>query len=158
MKKRFVIYLPLLFAIVLAAGIFLGHQFGPSSGTTQLFNLNVAKYNKINDVINYILSDYVDSVSREQIEKEGIDGIMKNLDPHSQYIPASDFEMFNEPLLGNFEGIGIQFQIEKDTIAVIHTIPGGPSEKRGLMAGDRRIKVNDTMIAGVGINNAGAMK
>ena len=158
MKKRFVIYLPLLFALVLAAGIFLGHQFSPSSGSTQLFNLNVAKYNKVNDVVNYILSEYVDSVSREQIEKDGIDGILKNLDPHSQYIPASDFEMYNEPLVGNFEGIGIQFQIEKDTIAVIHTIPGGPSEKSGLMAGDRLVRVNDSLIAGVGIDNLGAMK
>lgn len=140
------------------AGIFLGHQLGPSSVPSKLFHFETSKYNKVSDVVNYIVNEYVDSVSREQIEKEGIDGILKNLDPHSQYISASDFDQYNDPLMGNFEGIGIQFQIERDTLAVIHTIPGGPSEKAGLMAGDRLVKVNDTLIAGVGIDNPSVMR
>jgi carboxyl-terminal processing protease len=122
----------------------------------QLFQLN--KYSKLNDVVNYILNEYVDSVSPEQLNRDGIIGILEKLDPHSQYIAAEEFHDVNDPLLGNFEGIGIQFRIEKDTIVVIQAIPGGPSEKVGLQAGDRIVKVEDSLVAGVSITNKLAMK
>ncbi len=159
MKNKFVIYLPILFAIILVAGIFLGYKLSPViSGSPNLFHLNMNRYDKLNDIINYVTNEYVDSVSRKELTEDGINGILSNLDPHSQYIPAEDFQDVNDQLQGNFEGIGIQFRIEKDTIIVIQTIPGGPSEKAGLWAGDRIVKVNDSLIAGVKITNKDAMK
>ena len=148
-----------MFALVLIAGIFLGYKLLPlSSDNSRLFHLNMNRYNKLNDVVNYIVQEYVDSLSKDNLTEDGIKGILSNLDPHSQYISAEEFHDVNDPLLGNFEGIGIQFRIEKDTIIVIHTIQGGPSEKAGLMPGDRIVKVNDSLVAGININNRMAMK
>jgi carboxyl-terminal processing protease len=84
--------------------------------------------------------------------------MLEDLDPHSVYIPAKDLEAMNEPLEGNFDGIGVQFNIQKDTVTVIKTIFGGPSEKVGLKDGDRIVAVNDSVIAGVGIDNNKVMK
>lgn len=156
MKTKYTIYLPLLFALVLVAGIFLGYKLTPVSVHPQLMNFTMGKYNKMNDVVNYIVQEYVDSVDRNQLTKEGIRGMLKQLDPHSQYISAEDFHAVNEPLLGNFEGIGIQFRIVEDTITVIMPISGGPSEKVGLIAGDRIVTVDDSLVAGIGIDNKGA--
>jgi len=158
-NNRIKIYLPILFALVLIAGIFLGYKLLPlSSSNTKLFHLNMNRYNKLNDVVNYIVQEYVDSLSKTDLTEEGIKGILSNLDPHSQYISAEEFHDVNDPLLGNFEGIGIQFRIEKDTITVIHTIQGGPSEKAGLIPGDRIVKVDDSLVAGINITNRLAMK
>ncbi|MBC8485412.1 MAG: PDZ domain-containing protein [Bacteroidetes bacterium] len=158
-KKKLVFYLPILFALILIIGIFLGYKLTPVSTYNQkLFNLNLNKYDKLKDVVNYVVQEYVDSVNKNEIAEDGIVGILKSLDPHSQYITAEEFHDVNDPLLGNFEGIGIQFRIEKDTIAVIHTISGGPSEKVGLMPGDRIVKVGDSLIAGVKITNKEAMR
>ena len=156
MKSKFTLYLPLLFALILIAGIFLGYKLTPVTVHPQLMNLSMGKYNKLNDVVNYIVQEYVDSVDKEDITEEGINGILKHLDPHSQYIPAEAFTEVNESLLGKFEGIGIQFRIVEDTITVIQPIPGGPSERVGLLAGDRIVTVNDSVVAGVGITNQGA--
>lgn len=87
------------------------------------------KSDKINSIINIIESDYVDSINRNDLEETAIPAILKKLDPHSVYIPAKDLARANEPLRGNFEGIGISFNMLNDTILVISTIPGGPSEK-----------------------------
>ncbi len=140
-------------------GIIIGNRLAiVSPGDSDRFNLKVKKYNKLSDAISYIVQEYVDSIDRNKITEDGINGILKDLDPHSQYIPAEDFHEFNDPLLGNFEGIGIQFRIEKDTIIVIQTIPGGPSEKAGLFAGDRIVKIDDTLVAGVKFTDNEAMR
>ena len=128
MKQKLVIYLPLLLAVVLIAGIFLGYKLSPMVAYSNLVKVNFDKYNKLNDVISYIENEYVDSVSKKDITEEGIDGILNHLDPHSQYIPAENFHDYNDPLVGKFEGIGIQFRIEKDTIVVIQAIPCGRRE------------------------------
>jgi carboxyl-terminal processing protease len=153
------IYLPIAFAVVLIAGILLGNRLTRVSSPSEdkIFFMKPEKYNKVDNVINYIQQDYVDSISRKTIEENAINGILEKLDPHSQYIPAEEFNEVNDPLMGNFEGIGIQFRIEKDTIMVIQTIAGGPSEKVGLLAGDRIVKINDTLVAGVGIKNTDAV-
>ena len=156
MKNKFTIYLPLLFALILIAGIFLGYKLTPVTIHPQLMNLNMGKYNKLNDIVNYIVQEYVDSVDKEELTEEGISGMLKKLDPHSQYIPAEILSEVNEELWGNFEGIGIQFRIVEDTIVVIQPIQGGPSEKVGLMAGDRIVTVDDSLVAGIGITNRGA--
>jgi carboxyl-terminal processing protease len=101
-----------------------------------------------------ITSFYVDSVDTQGLAEEAIVAMLERLDPHSVYIPAEDVKTMNEPLDGNFEGIGIEFMILKDTLLVVATIPGGPSEKVGLMAGDHIIEIESENVAGVGLTNS----
>lgn len=158
-NSKTAIYLPLALALVLVLGFFLGIKMAPVTDNDQgIFFVNPQRYNKLTDIINYIEQDYVDSVTRDQLESKAIEGILADLDPHSQYISAADLHVVNEPLIGNFEGIGIQFRIEKDTILVVNTIAGGPSEKVGLAAGDRIVMIDDTLVAGVGLTTDDAMK
>ncbi|WP_291859895.1 S41 family peptidase [Marinilabilia sp.] len=97
---------------------------------------------------------YVDSVDTHEMAEEAIKGMLEKLDPHSVYIPAEEVEAMNEPLDGNFEGIGIEFMILKDTLMVVATISGGPSEKVGLMAGDRIVVIDGENVAGIGLANS----
>ncbi len=149
-------YLPFLFAIVLAVGVLLGLNLN-FDRTSQIpsekkfFSIGFDRYDKINDIINYINESYVDTINREELTEDAIVNLLKNLDPHSSYIPASAFRELNDPLMGSFEGIGIEFNMMTDTVVVINPIPGGPSESVGLRAGDRIIKVEDELIAGIKI-------
>ena len=92
---------------------------------------------------------YVDSVNEDKLVEDGIRGMLEKLDPHSSYLTAKEVKAANEPLQGNFEGIGVQFNMAEDTLLVIQPVTNGPSEKVGIIAGDRIVKVNDTIIAGV---------
>jgi carboxyl-terminal processing protease len=114
--------------------------------------------NKIEALLYHINKSYVDSVDNETMVEDAIKGILNELDPHSSYIPADELIAMNEPLKGNFEGVGIQFNIFKDTLLVVQTISGGPSEKVGLMAGDQIMKVDGENIAGIGLKNTDVMK
>lgn len=146
------IYLPLILAIVLLLGLFIGLQLrGTQTGQIEkkFFSIGLDRYDKINDILNYINESYVDSVSRESLAEEAIDNLLQNLDPHSAYIPASAFQDVNDPLMGSFEGIGIEFNMISDTVVVISPIAGGPSEKVGIRPGDRIIAVEEETIAGV---------
>lgn len=105
-----------------------------------------------------IESLYVDSVDSKKVVEDGIRGMLSQLDPHSSYTTAKETKEMNEPLVGNFDGIGVQFNIVEDTLLVIQTVHGGPSEKVGVMAGDRIIAVNDTAIAGVKMSRTDIMK
>lgn len=102
------------------------------------------------DIINLF---YVDSVNNDKLAEAAIVEMLKTLDPHSTYISKDEVKEMNEPLEGNFEGVGIQFNIFNDTILVVNPIPGGPSEKLGIRAGDRIIKIDGKDVAGVGIKN-----
>ncbi len=113
---------------------------------------------KIQRVLNYINYFYVDSESNAKLAEDAIVGILQHLDPHSIYIPKKEVEAMNEPLQGNFEGIGIQFAIVEDTVQVVAVISGGPSEKVGLMPGDRIVKVDGKDFAGIGITNSDVVK
>jgi carboxyl-terminal processing protease len=159
MERRFSLYLPVILALVLILGIWLGSKltFVKSDKLDNVLFVRPAPHDKVTDLINYIEKDYVDSVSRDDLTDHAIEGILEKLDPHSAYIPAEDFGEMEDQLHSNFEGIGIQFRIEKDTIMVIQTIPGGPSEKAGLLAGDRIVKINDSIVAGTGITNKDAV-
>ncbi|MGM0407217.1 MAG: S41 family peptidase [Bacteroidota bacterium] len=141
------IYLPILFAIVLIAGIILGRQFNQNQGNDYAYLSNSSE-DKLVRIVDYIQSRYVDTVSREKLEESAIPALLEELDPHSVYIPAEDMQSVNEDLQGNFEGIGVVFNHETDTAIIINVISGGPSDKAGVMAGDRIIKVNDSLIAG----------
>ena len=101
---------------------------------------------------------YVDTVKESTLVDNAIVGMLENLDPHSVYIPVDEVKKMNEPLEGSFDGIGVQFQMMEDTLLVIQTISGGPSERVGIMAGDRIVSVNDSSIAGVKMQNTDVMK
>ena len=158
--KKISTYLPIIFAIVLISGIYIGKNLNSGLSLDQALKplTNSGKYNKLADIINYIEKDYVDEVDREKLTAKAVKAIIEELDPHTSYISKEDFNASNDPLLGSFEGIGIQFNILEDTIAIIHVIPGGPSEKTGIMPGDRITYVNDSLIAGVGLSNTGAIR
>ncbi len=98
---------------------------------------------------------YVDSVNNEKLVEDAIVGMLKNLDPHSEYLSQEEVQKLNEPLDGGFEGVGIQFNILNDTLLIVAPISGGPSEKVGLLAGDRIIYIDDENVAGVGLTNSG---
>ncbi|MFW6351694.1 MAG: S41 family peptidase [Bacteroidota bacterium] len=151
-------YLPILFAIVLAAGDIIGLSLNFNTKPRvaeerNFFSIGLGNGNdKVSDIINYIDDSYVDSVDQDELTEEAIVSLLSNLDPHSSYIPAESFRDLNDPLMGSFEGIGIEFNMITDTVVVINPVPGGPSEKVGLMAGDRIIRVEDEIIAGKEIN------
>ena len=159
-QKNYRVYLPITFALVLISGIILGFLLQNSTTQNKAISFITGKrpaYNKVDEIIRYVENNYVDTVNQDHLETDAIKGMMNDLDPHSEYITANEFNEINDPLLGSFQGIGISFRIEKDTIMVINPIPGGPSAKVGLMAGDRIVKVNDTLIAGVHVTNNIAM-
>ncbi|MBP7507126.1 MAG: S41 family peptidase [Prolixibacteraceae bacterium] len=110
---------------------------------------------KFGRLLRLVESYYVDSTNLEKLTEEAIIGLLNKLDPHSVYISKEEVDDANEPLQGSFDGIGISFNILRDTLMVLQTIPGGPSEKVGLAAGDRIIYVDNEMIAGKGITNQG---
>ncbi len=113
---------------------------------------------KFDALLQMIEFAYVDSANQEALTETAITSVLKDLDPHSVYIPAKELKDMNEPLVGKFEGIGIQFNIFEDTIMVTQTIVGGPSEKIGIRAGDRIIKIDDVNVAGTKITNNDVMK
>lgn len=146
------IILPLLVAIAVVTGILIGFFLPHESDIPQHSNIRT-RSEKITTILNTIESRYVDSVNRESLVETAIPAMLKKLDPHSVYIPAKDLQRANEPLQGNFEGIGISFNMLTDTILVISTIPGGPSEKLGLHPGDKILYVNDSLVAGKHISD-----
>ena len=139
-------FLPLIVAVTIVAGILIG-RFYAGLQTENRFII-IPKANKLENVLNYIEDEYVDEVSKDQIVESTIPKILEELDPHSQYIPAKDLQKVNESLEGNFSGIGIQFNMLDDTLVVIQVIANGPSEKVGILPGDRIIKVDGETVAG----------
>ena len=101
---------------------------------------------------------YVDSVNEQKLVEDGIRGMLEKLDPHSSYLTPKEVKEANEPLQGNFEGIGVQFNMVEDTLLVIQPVTNGPSEKVGILAGDRIVKVNDTIIAGIKMSKEEIMR
>ena len=150
------IFLPLMLALSVVFGILIGVYLPRKSAEPQHTSIR-PRSDKINSILNIIETSYVDSVNRNDLIETAIPAILKKLDPHTVYIPAKDLIRANEPLQGNFEGIGISFSNLSDTILIISTIPDGPSEKIGILAGDKIIYVNDSLIAGRGISDERVM-
>jgi len=145
-NRRFTVYFPIVIAIVLVLGIVVGRYYSGSNAENKF--IIIPKANKLDNVLNYIENEYVDDVSKNDLMEKAIPRILEDLDPHSQYIPATDLEKVNEPLEGNFSGIGIQFNMLNDTLVVIQTIANGPSQKVGIIAGDRITMVDGKAVAG----------
>ena len=113
---------------------------------------------KFGTLMRYVSQVYVDSVDIETLTEQAIVNMLEDLDPHSVYFSADELKEADEPLNGNFEGIGVQFNIFKDTIMVVSPISGGPSEKLGIRSGDRIVEVDGKNAAGIGITNRDVMK
>ncbi|MFT4850159.1 MAG: carboxyl-terminal processing protease, partial [Sediminicola sp.] len=127
-------YIPLLIGLAVAFGIFIGSKLNFGDTTERIFATN-SKKDKLNRLIDYIDYEYVDTVNTDSIVDITVNGILENLDPHSVYIPAADYEESADDMRGNFVGIGISFYPYKDSIAVIRSIKGGPADKVGIIGG-----------------------
>lgn len=144
--------MPIVFALVLIGGIFIGTRLNFMQGGRSAVT-DMPASGKVNQLLDYIEEQYVDTVNRAQLMDKVLSEMLQNLDPHSAYIPASDLKEMNESLQGNFDGIGIEFNIIKDTIRVITALSGGPSEALGIQAGDKIVKIEGKNVAGVNISN-----
>lgn len=146
---------PLWVIILLLSGIIIGLYINKGVNTKKV---EVEGGSKFDEVMWYVGNDYVEEPNAQEIQDEAIAAMMEKLDPHSAYVPLEEFNEVNDPLLGSFDGIGVQFRLERDTIAIVSVIKGGPSEKVGLMDGDRIIYVDDTLVASKKLKNEDVMR
>jgi len=147
---KFSVYIPILLALALVTGILIGYKITRNSGGNFT---SMAKVSKLDAIVDLIQNAYVDSISTDSLIEKTIPSLLKNLDPHTAYIPAKDMVGVEEEMRGNFGGIGVQFSIQNDTVMVVDVISGGPSSKLGIIPGDRIVTVNDTLLAGAGLKN-----
>ncbi len=152
-NNKHTILFPLILAVGIVLGILLGQFVGRNKVESQIRTLisrgGLNTTNKIMQTCMLVEHKYVDSISMDSLAELVIPLLVKELDPHSIYIPAHEMQQVNEPLEGEFDGIGVTFNAATDTVVVLSVIPNGPSAKAGLVAGDRIIEINDTIVAGV---------
>ncbi|MFZ4726707.1 MAG: S41 family peptidase, partial [Paludibacter sp.] len=159
MNKKNLFFVVVVFLSVVC-GLLIGNMLANRSNGSAMSRVfsGSASSNKVGELFSIINSQYVDTVDMKEITEEMMTDLVSKLDPHSVYIPASDLETVNDELEGSFSGIGVQFNIQNDTVMIVSVISGGPSEKVGLLAGDRIVKVNDTVFVGKTITNEKVMK
>ena len=152
--------LPVLIVVsIFFAGWVFGHRNGRQLTEGQInFLIGSHMNDKLTKVVSYIGSDYIEPISQDSLAELAIPAILERLEPHSAYLRASEFKQVEEPLQGEFDGIGVVFNMATDTVIILNVIPSGPSQKAGILAGDRIIKVNDTLIAGEKISQTEVMK
>ncbi|TKK66120.1 S41 family peptidase [Ilyomonas limi] len=151
-SKKFQVWLPLLFAIVMTVGMVIGYQMRAKTAVANSFFQNNISSSVLPEILSLIKNKYVDKVGTDSLKADAINEMLAHLDPHSVYIPPSELQNVNEDLQGNFQGIGIEFQIFDDTVNVVNVIAGGPSDEAGMEIGDKMLAVYDTIsIAGVNI-------
>lgn len=150
------LFLVLIVFLAIISGIILGNLLSRRANGSGFSR--ILSHSKVDDLLSIINTQYVDTVNVKEMTEELMTDLTSKLDPHSVYIPASDLADVNSELEGSFSGIGVQFNIQNDTIMIVAVINGGPSEKVGLMAGDRIIKVNDSIFVGKKITNERVMK
>jgi len=149
-NNKLKVWLPVLFALVMVLGMMIGYQLRDKTQGGRFLSLN--NRSALQELVELIRTKYVDPVQADSITQVAADELLSKLDPHSVYIPAKDLMEVNEELMGNFQGIGVEFQLFSDTVNVVTVMKGGPSEKAGVQVGDRFIKVDDSIsIAGVKI-------
>ncbi len=149
-RSKLLVKLPLLFSIAIATGILIGASMvGDNNKSADIFK----SVYKFREIISHIDRDYVDEVDTESLVESAINQMLEELDPHTVYIPSEELSLAKSQLEGNFDGIGIEFNIFKDTIYVVSPLSGGPSEAVGLLPGDKIIKVDGELVAGVNITN-----
>jgi carboxyl-terminal processing protease len=144
-NKKLQVWLPLMFALVMIAGMLFGYGLpAPNGGKKGFFSSD--KNGTLQEVLDLIKLKYVDSVHLDSLQEGAIQNMMSQLDPHSVYFPPVELKEVNEELAGNFEGIGVEFNIFSDTVNVTYVIPEGPGDKAGLQIGDRILKANDSSL------------
>ncbi|HEV8512590.1 MAG TPA: S41 family peptidase [Cyclobacteriaceae bacterium] len=153
-NTKYQISLPLILCIGLAAGLLIGASLNSKSPRKS----DGSEIEKLREVLSLVQNEYVDKGKTDVVVEDAIQHILGKLDPHSAYIPARDKIEANEDLKGNFEGIGIEFNIFQDTLVVVAAISGGPSEAVGLHPGDKIVKVDGKSIAGIKLTNLDVQK
>jgi len=149
--KKLQVWLPLLFSLVLIAGMLVGSGLRQNIPYSKgLFH--TPRRTPVQEVMDLVQTRYVDSINSDTLSEDAIQAMLAHLDPHSVYIPPSHVDEINEDLQGNFEGIGVAFYIIDDTVNVTNVLPGGPSDQAGLQVGDKFLKVNDSLVAGNNID------
>ncbi len=141
------IYLPIIIAIALAAGVIMGNFFNVFSGNRTFISKSSHK-NKLNRLMDFIESDYVDNVNTDSIVDLTVNNILEKLDPHSVYIAKEDMQQVAQSMKGDFVGIGVNFYMYKDSVAIIKPVPQGPSDKAGIKAGDRILFAGNDQLYG----------
>lgn len=147
-NKLKAIILPVVIALAIVLGMVINSYMRPQEFASKGKEVYMPQGSKLDVILNMINYSYVDTVDINEIEENAIPLIIKDLDPHTVYIPAKDMQRVNEEMVGNFGGIGVQFYKYLDTVTVVKVVPGGPSEAAGLLDGDRIVKVNDSIVAG----------
>lgn len=150
------IFMPLIIMTFLALGFVGGlgfKHFVPSFKSTHAAGGSDST-GSVDEILRFIQARYVDKISFEDLNEKTIRGLLSQLDPHSVYISKEELQSVNDEMNGDFEGVGIEFMLVRDTISVVSTIFGGPSEKAGVLAGDQIIYVNDTLVSGKKLDNS----
>ncbi len=145
-NKKLQVWLPLIFSLVLIAGMFLGFKMNYKGGSKGFFKNT--KTSSLQEAVDLIKLRYVDKVNIDSIQSGAIKQMMNELDPHSVYFPPVELKEANEDLAGIFDGIGVEFNVFNDTVNVMYVVPGGPSDKAGLEIGDKLLKVNGSRLTG----------
>lgn len=151
--------LPLIVSLAVAGGMLIGLQL-PRYGALVRWTErgDISHVNSLEEIIQYVQARYVDSVSAEQLRTHAFSHMLSQLDPHSVYIPAAELAQVEDDMSGDFEGIGIEFLVVEDTIQVMTALSGGPAQTAGILSGDRIVTINDTIVAGVQVDNAAIFK
>lgn len=145
--------LPLILAVTLAVGMFIGQQLPHYDQNVRLAGHSKVGAGTLDEILRYVSSKYVDTVNTNSLRNEAIEHLLSKLDPHSIYISPDELQAVEDDMSGGFEGVGIEFVMVDDTMQVVTPLSGGPSEAAGILAGDKIVSINDTMIAGVKIDN-----
>jgi len=159
-QTRLIVFMPILMAIATIFGIFIGKNLTTktASPNNSVFYGGSGKNAKLDEILQLIDKEYVDTLNMGKLTDEAITSLLEHLDPHSAYIPPVDLQGVNEDMEGNFDGIGIEFNIVSDTIVVVAAISGGPSEALGIRSGDRIVKIDGENVAGIKIKNEDVIK
>jgi len=155
-NNQFTVWIPLMMAFMLAIGLLVGLMLGKSGRSIIRMtdaNGNLVELTRVEEVLQYIDAKYLEGINPLTLEDAAIQGMLKKLDPHSSFIPREKIRGVKESLQGNFDGIGVEFYMLDDTILVVGVIPDGPSAQAGVKLGDRIVRVNDSLLAGVGLKN-----
>ena len=154
--KKFIY--PTLTVIAVLLGFFLGNTSAHKAEAQQYTLRNFfAPQSKVDQMLQYMQQGYVEALDIDSITEDVMQELVQKLDPHSAYIPKKDLEMVNSELSASFSGIGVQFNIQQDTVCIVAVIPGGPSEGVGVLAGDKIVTVDDSLFAYKGVNNEKVM-
>lgn len=142
-SKKLQVWLPILFSITMVLGMLIGYQLKERTGGNRFFSLSGKT--SLQEVVELIKGKYVDKIAADSVNQLAVSQLLSHLDPHSSLIPKEDLSENNEQLMGQFQGIGVEFQLFNDTVNVMNVIKGGPSEKAGIQVGDKLVMVNDSL-------------